>query len=295
MTVTVNPALEAVGWSFVVFVIALTLSSILWVVSLVPFTLALVSRPARPQGKPVPLGEVRAALLALNAPEREYRVVPLSDTEMRLDWNVVDASWYELFAKVKFSIVYRARLYLHEPEHEVRCHETLRSSSRFIGFTGFRPRFSFQFCYLSGALNVIWSGLAYGIKKGFPPQIGQIYAFSLDTIRAKREIAAAANTVGWAFRPVALKLEITAWGIALAERLTPPFMRGWSHKKFWGRLYATSWAGIIASSLSFVPWTAHNLMVLTLVLAPIAGFQPIFVWAWKAMERHSARKAARRP
>jgi hypothetical protein len=292
--VTVNPALEAAGWPFVIFIIALTLPSILWVVSLVPFTLALVSRPARPRANPVLLGEARAALLALNVPEHEYRLVPLSDTEMRLDWNVVDASWYELFAKVKFSIVYRARLYLHEPEHEVRCHETLRSSSRFIGFDGFRPRFSFQFYYRSGALNVIWSGFAYGIKKGFPPQIGQVYSFSLDTIRAKREIAAAANTVGWAFRPVALKLETTAWGIALAERLTPPFMRGWSRKKFWGVLYATSWAGIIASSLSFVPWTAHNLLVLALVFVPIAGFQAIFVWASKAMERYSARKAVRR-
>jgi hypothetical protein len=290
---TVNPALEAAGWPFVIFFIALTLSSILWVVSLVPFTLALVSRPARPQANPLPLGQVRTALLALNEPVREYRVVPLSDVQMRLDWNVVDASWYELFAKVKLSIVYHARLYLHEPEHEVRCHETLRSSSRFIGFEGFCPRFSFQLYYRSGALNVIWTGLAYGIKKGFPPQIGQVYSFCLDTIRAKREIAAAANNVGWAFRPVALKLETIAWGVALAERLTPPFMRGWSHKKFWGVLYATSWAGIITSSLSFVPWTSQNLMVLALVFTPIAGLQPIFVWAWKALEPHSARNAAR--
>lgn len=100
-------------------------------------------------------------------------------------------------------------------------------------------------------MNVIWSGLAYGIKKGWPPRIGRVFRFTVDTMEVKREIQEVASKMGWYFRPVLFRFETTARGAGLAERLTPPFVRGWSRKRFWGSIYVATWVGIIALLLSF--------------------------------------------
>ncbi len=142
-----------------------------------------------------------------------------------------------------------------------------------------------------GALNVIWSGVAYGITRGFPPRIGRVYRFSLDTVAAKQDIEEAVRGVGWVFRPVPLPIEVTAWGARLGSLLTPPFMRDWSQRRFWGTLQVVAWAGVFASALAFMPWTAGNLAALLLVTLGILGVHALIVGLWKAMERRSARRA----
>jgi hypothetical protein len=205
--------------SDVFFLVVLSGLAILWVLVLVWFTAALVEHPRDAHAQPVGVGEVRSALLALNRAHRPYRLVALTDTELKLDWTVVDASWYEFFGKVKLSMIYRARLLLRERDHEIRCHETLRSGEFFIGFRGLMPTSNWHFRYQSGMLNVVWSGVAYGIKKVFPPQIGQVYHFTLDTVRAKREIEEVAGSKGWSFRGVPCGFEARLGGAVLADRL----------------------------------------------------------------------------
>ena len=291
---TLGPETDAVFWFFLITLVVLSIAMVL---AAVPFTVALVAHPRDITAKPVGVAELRAALLTLNTPERKWRLVPLSDTEMRVEWDVVDASWYELFAAVKLTTVYRARLLLYEPEYEVRCHEMLRSADFFIGFEGLsglrglRPRFNFNFEYHSGSMNVIWTGLAYGIKKGWPPRIGQVYRFTLDTVEVKREIEDVASKMGWYFRPVVLWFDVTGRGAALAERLTPPFMRGWSRKRFWGSIYAAAWAGIIALCLSFVPWTGNNLLILAMMVGVFCTGQAVVVGWWRGLEWFSRRRA----
>lgn len=121
--------------------------------------------------------------------------------------------------------------------------------------------------------------------------IGEVYRFSLDTVKVKREIEETARKMDWYFRPVIFRFETTARGIALAERLTPPFMRSWSRKQFWGILYAASWVGIVALLLSTMPWSANNLLVVASFPIIFVVFQAFIVWLWRAMERYSARKA----
>lgn len=277
-------------WPFLVSFLAATL---LWAVSLVPFTLALAWRPRRPRVSAGPPAAARGALLGLNGGARPYRVREVGDGRYRLEWDVVDASWYELFAKVKLSVVYKATLYLHAPAHEVRCYESLRTGSCFIGFEGWRPKLRWAWSYQGGALNVLWSGVAYGITRGFPPQIGRVYRFSLDTIAAKRDVETALLAVGWTFRPVPLPFEVTPWGARLGRLLTPPFMRAWSQRRFWGALQVVAWAGIFGSVLAFVPWTAGNLGVALLVALGILGVQALVIGTWKLLERQSARRARR--
>lgn len=275
------------------FFSALTVFSLFWVYTLVPFALSLSFRPRPAKGPARPRADVLAALLALHGPQDAWRLAPLSPTALRLDWNVVDASWYELFAKVKLSVVYRMRLYLEETTHEVRTYESLRSGSWFLGFDGLTPRFSWSWRYQAGALNVLWSGLAYGITRGFPPRIGQVYRFTLDTAEAKRGIEAVANRAGWTLYPTTLPFEVSPWAVELGRRLTPSFMRDWSRRRFWGTLHALAWAGIIVAFLTFVSWTSHNLTFLALLFGGIASAGALIVGVWRAIDWLSARRTRR--
>lgn len=284
-----GPAMDATP----LLVLAVVAFSLLWTFSLVPFTLALVQKEREPRRAPGPPGAVRAALLGLNAGDRPYRLRDREDGRLALEWDVVDASWYELFARVKLSAVYKATLYLHEPASEVRCYESIRTGSWFIGFEGSKPVFRWGWSYAGGALNVLWSGLAYGITHGFPPRIGRIYRFSLDTVAAKREVEAAVRSVGWTFRSVPLPIEVTPWGTRLGHTLTPPFMRDWSRTRFWGALQLLAWAGIIGTILSVAPWTARNLGVLALVCGGILGVQGLIVGVWHLLERRPRRSTDR--
>lgn len=271
------------------FVAGVVLSSLLWALSLVPFMLALVAPVRQPRRPPAPPDRVRAALLGLNTGARAYRLRDRGDGRFALDWDVVDASWYELFAKVKLSIVYKATLYLHEPAHEVRCYESIRSGSWFVGFEGRKPVFRWAWSYAGGALNVLWSGVAYGITHGFPPRIGRVYRFRLDTVAAKREIETAVHGAGWTFRPVPLPLDVTPWGARLGHTLTPPFMRDWSAARYWGTVHVAAWAGIVGSTLAFAPWTPHTLGVLGLVCGIILGIQGLIVGLWRLLESRGHR------
>ena len=274
-----------------VFVGALTVFSLFWVFTLVPFALSLSFRPHAARGAPRPLAELRGALVGLGGAERKWRLTPVSDTALRLDWDVVDATWYELFAKVKFSVVYRLRLFLDARTHELRTYEILRSGEWFLGFRGWQPYFRGSWSFQAGALNVLWSGLAYGITHGFPPRIGRVYAFTLDTAEVKREIEAVANRLGWTLYPTTLPFEVSPWAVRFGELLTPPFMRDWSRRRFWGALHAVAWAGIVTSIMKFVPWTTHNALVLGLVFGGIVLAFAFIVGVWRAVDRLSAARA----
>src|SRR6185369_4644734 len=129
------------------FIGGMVLFSLWWVFTLVPFVLSLSFRQHPAQGAPRPLAELRDALLALRPQEAPWRLTALADTALRLDWDVVDATWYELFKKVKLSIVYRMRIYLQDDTHEVRTYESLRTGEWFLGFEGWTARFNWSWTY----------------------------------------------------------------------------------------------------------------------------------------------------
>src|SRR4051812_19117735 len=282
----------SIGAGFWVFIAMWTFFCVLWLVALVPFTLAVMfpERPARRSAQSA--AEARCALLALNEKQYPFRVIADSNTELHVQWDVVDASWFERFAKVKLTTTYRERLLLDESRHELRCHEQLRSSSFWLGFDGFKPCFNFWIFYTAGVADIVWSGVAYGIKPGWPPRISQVYRFNLDTIWGKREIERAVRAVGWTFRPVIWWFEATAAGAAWADRLTPAIMRHWGRRQFWGSVYGISWAGLVVTALLFLPPTAGALLPLVLVLGIVAAvhFSVILFWKWlRRANQHDGR------
>lgn len=245
----------------------------------------------RPPSVPASVHDVREALLAMNNGEYPFRLVQDSDTELHLEWDVVDASWYERFASIKLTTTYRARLLIYAAEHEVRFHEMLRSSSLWLGFDGWRPRFNFDFEYLSGVTAIVWTGAAYGITRGWPPRIGEIYRFELDTVWAKREIERFVNETGWAFRPVTAGFEATAGGAAWGDRLSLGLIRRWGRRRFWGLVYLISWIGILGSTVTQVPADRQNMLAMAIVFGSIAAIHVAIMGIWLLVRWLSARQS----
>jgi len=95
----------------------------------------LVRRPNRAKA-PVDANELTNRLLALNESGAKYRLVPAKECDLELEWDVVDASWHNLFSKIKLSANYGARLLFDSARHEVRWCEWLCTRDFFIGVHG---------------------------------------------------------------------------------------------------------------------------------------------------------------
>lgn len=226
---------ESLWWIVPAFLIAGFM-----VFAMMEFTAALLVKPSSRRRSGVSAAALWQRLLALNTEEKPYRLAAGETSDLEVAWDVVDATWYELFARVKLTTVYRARMLLDEARREVRWHETLRSSNFFLGFEGWKAKFNFSFYYRSGYLNVLWSGLAYGILPGFPPRIGKVYEFHLDTVAAKEEITDVIRHAGWTFRPVVFPLKMSRRWVERFRTLTPDWW-GWvSERRRWGTLYVGS-------------------------------------------------------
>jgi len=211
---------------------------LLMVLAMLEFTRTLLAKPAPKNVESADAAELRSRLMALNAEQKDYRIVEGKPWDLELDWNVVPASWRERFAKIKVTTVYRARMLLDESRHEVRWFEILRRSSFFIGFNGLVPVFRWTVWTLWGYIDVQWTGLAYAVLPGFPPRIGRVHRFSVNTVAAKQDIRKVVSQCGWSFQPrlwwfqVRRSSDGQVPGVLLARAF--PHL---SERRFWGILY----------------------------------------------------------
>ena len=210
------------------------------VFAMMEFTGLLMIRRPRSSEPPLAAARLRERLLALNAPDRPFRLVVGNRSDLEVEWDVVDASWLELFAKVKLSSTYRARMLFDEERHELNWFETLRTSSWFIGFEGWKARFSGSIRWHWGTVDAIWRGLAYGILPGFPPRIGRVYAFELNTVALRDEISAVVARAGWTFRPAPHALRVSRAWRDRVRALLPARARHVRERWLWGSLYVSS-------------------------------------------------------
>jgi hypothetical protein len=67
--------------------------------------------------------EVRQRLLALNRETAPYQIVESSseNVDLMAEWKIVDAQWYEIFAKANLTKVFRIYLKFDEAKHQVRA------------------------------------------------------------------------------------------------------------------------------------------------------------------------------
>jgi hypothetical protein len=152
-------------------------------------------RPA-PGIAPKPVGDVRAALLAVNRATAPFVVRDGSaeGVDLVAEWRIVDAAWYEVFAKAGLTSVFKVLMRLDEARHEVRAVDQQWSVEWRAGIPmaaeGFR-----------GQKREISFGTAYAFTETGMP--GQVYRYKFATGELKPPLQEAVTAAGWTWRGVA--------------------------------------------------------------------------------------------
>ncbi len=252
--------------------------------------------PRRKKPPPSSAAEFKARLLALNGPERPFNLEPATNRDFNLKWRVVDAKWYELFARVWLNNHYTVRLLLDEGRHVLRMHESLRSTYFFVGIVGWRLRIQFGLTYYAGLVQGRYRGKAWGLTRLFPPKVGEVYDFDLDTPAVKQLIYRAALESGWGVKPVIWWFEASRWGKGIGRLLIPPLLNRWPPKKLWGVLYPVSyvatmvWIAFVAG-IEITDW--RNIGIMAVVSAIWWGATGLIVGVLILTSRPRRRKRAK--
>ena len=154
-------------------------------------------RPAN--GTPVlPADGLRTALLAAARPSAPWRVVDgRSDgVDLVAEWRIVDAKWYEIFAKAGLEKSFRILMKFDEASHELRAQDREYEISWRAGV----PSMSLAASGFKGQTSSIEFGKAYGVtEKG---TLGEIYNYHFATSEIKKPLQQAVLGAGWSWKPV---------------------------------------------------------------------------------------------
>jgi hypothetical protein len=144
-------------------------------------------------------GEVRARLLALNRPTAPYRVVDGADEGVDLiaEWKIVDAAWYELFAKAGLAKVFRIYLRLDPQAREVRAQDREYEVAWRPGV----PALTLTAQAFRGQKQSIEFGGGYAFTEMLAP--GQVFNYRFATKELKEPLQEAVTSCGWTYRGVA--------------------------------------------------------------------------------------------
>jgi hypothetical protein len=147
----------------------------------------------------LPAEELYARLLHLNRPTAPYRIADGTREHVDLiaEWKIVDAEWYELFAKAGTSKVFRIFLKFDEPKHQVRALDREYGVTWRAGV----PQLSIAASGFRGQKQSIEFGKAYGFTETLEP--GTVYNYRFDSREMKKPIQDAITGGGWTYKGVA--------------------------------------------------------------------------------------------
>ena len=163
--------------------------------------LDFLSSTRRPSaGTPVLSKErVVEKLLSLNRGTAPYHLIDRKGegVDIIAEWKIVDARWYEVFAKAGLSIVFRIYLKLAEAKHEVRAMDRRYSISWSAGI----PSLSLDVRAFKGQTQAIEFGRAYAFTEEL--KYGEVYNYRFDTREIKKPIQDVVTSCGWTYKGVA--------------------------------------------------------------------------------------------
>lgn len=152
---------------------------------------------------------LKERLLALNSPELPYEIKPSGETDLFVEWKIVDAKWFAIFARERLSKIYRAFIILDELRRSARYCEELVTVRWFAGADGRpTPMLSYQRQFFRGRIlfQKSW-GVQYGLKENM--KLGKIYEYKFDVGYVRDPIKKAIEDNGWEFVPVVRKSHAT--------------------------------------------------------------------------------------
>ena len=143
--------------------------------------------------------EVRKRILDLNRPTAPYQIIDGSaeGVDLIAEWKIVDAQWYEIFAKAGLEKVFRIRMKFDPADHEVRA----KDEELEVRWEAGIPTLSFSASKTIGQTTSFQFGSRYGFTEEFRP--GEIYTYRFSTNEIKDPIQEAVKRCGWTWKGVA--------------------------------------------------------------------------------------------
>ena len=142
---------------------------------------------------------VYTSIMALNRPSAPYQIIDgrARGVDLIAEWKIVDAQWYEIFAKASIKKVFRIYLKFDPGKREVRAmDEELNVSWRKGG-----PSFSADASFFKGQKSSVSFGTGYAFTEKLAP--GQVYKYKFSTNEIKKPIQDAIAACGWKYKGIA--------------------------------------------------------------------------------------------
>lgn len=165
-------------------------------------------RPPADGVAPVPPEELRHRLLALNHPDVPFTLAAGDggkEGDVVAEWKIVDASWFEIFAKAGLKETHKVYLTFDLGAGAVRVLEESWSVEWRAGV----PVMSVSAEAFRGrTISSKSFGTAYAFKSINPLDYGQVYEYRFDVAEMKDPVAEVVTGAGWTFRPVMSKRKL---------------------------------------------------------------------------------------
>jgi len=147
----------------------------------------------------VPPQQVYAALLAVNRPTAPFVVLDgrPDGVDLVAEWKIVDATWYEVFAKAGLSKTFRILMRLDPAQGEVRAVDQEWSVEWRAGV----PSLSLAASAFRGQSTSFEFGTAYAFTE--QGTYGEVYNYRFTSSELKGPLQDAALACGWTWRGVA--------------------------------------------------------------------------------------------
>ncbi len=142
---------------------------------------------------------LKEAILAVNRDSAPFQITPCTDgsADLVAEWKIVDAKWYEIFAKAGLKKVFRIKMRLDEDKREVRALDEEYSVEWRAGV----PSLSLAVSGFRGQKSEVSFGTAYAFTEEFKP--GQVYKYRFNSAELKNPLREAVLAGGWTWRGVA--------------------------------------------------------------------------------------------
>ena len=143
--------------------------------------------------------EVKDRILALNRESAPYRIMDGTPENVDLiaEWKIVDAKWYEIFAKANLTKIFRIYMKLDPAKHELRAKDQEYTLEWRAGV----PSLSIAKSQFQGQMTSVEFGSAYAFTEELAP--GQVYKYRFNTNELKKPIQEAVAACGWDYKGVA--------------------------------------------------------------------------------------------
>lgn len=157
-----------------------------------------IKRPD-PGVSPVSKNELKEKIIGLGGKKIPFKITESDKTDILVELKVVDAEWYEIFAKAGLEKTYQIYLLMDDNKSEVRALEKIGEVSWKKGV----PTISFSKSSFQGRTIAYKEfGTSYAFKEPKPSSFGKIYEYSFDVNDVKNPLIEIVTSSGWSYVPV---------------------------------------------------------------------------------------------